>query len=391
MLITTQKELKAQLKALKSVPFITVDTEFLREKTYFPKLCLIQISGPDKQAFAIDTLASDIDLEPLFKLLLDEKILKIFHAARADMEIFYQIMDGQLPKPIFDTQIAAMVCGYGDSVGYENLVRNVLNHELDKSVQYTNWSHRPLSERQIDYALGDVTHLVDLYHHFSAQLEKRGRTHWVYEEEEVMTNPETYAIDPQVSWKRVKIKSPKPKNLAVLRALAAWREEQAQSRDMPKNWVLRDETLADIAGQIPTKVSALKKIRNIPGDVTKSGLGETLIGLIQDALASDKENWPEVKKKKPLPPSAAAKLDIVKMLLKIEAAQNDVAAKLIASSDDLEALILDKEPAKNPILKGWRHEIFGKEAEALKKGEIAIGLRGSRIVKFKIDEKTEAA
>ncbi|MAI62680.1 MAG: ribonuclease D [Micavibrio sp. TMED27] len=388
MLIKTQEELNGRLEALANEKYITVDTEFLREKTYFPKLCLVQVSGPDKDAFAIDPLEGDLDLKPLFELLLNENVLKIFHAARADMEIFYQIMDKKLPKPIFDTQIAAMVCGYGDAIGYESLVRNITENELDKSVQYTNWSHRPLTERQLNYALADVTHLVDIYLHLSNKLEENGRTHWVFEEEAVMTNPETYEVNPLESWKRIKIRSPKPKNLAALQALAAWREDEAQRRNQPRAWILRDETLADIASQLPTKVKALKKIRNIPGDIDKSELGETLIACIEKALNADQAHWPQVKKKKPLPPKAAAKLDILKMLLKIQAAKNDVAPKLVANSDDLEAFVLEKYD-NCAILQGWRREIFGEEALALKNGDLAIGLKGSKIVKFKINEETE--
>ncbi|MBX2833963.1 MAG: ribonuclease D [Micavibrio sp.] len=387
MLIKTQDELNNRIAALKKCEFITVDTEFLREKTYYSKLCLIQISGPDKDAFAIDTIEYDFDLDPLFDLFTDKKVLKIFHAARNDLEIFYQIMDGRLPAPVFDTQIAAMVCGYGDSVGYESLVRDITGEGLDKSVQYTNWSHRPLSDRQLDYALGDVTHLVDVYRHLQSQLDKKSRTKWAFEEEEVMTNPETYAIDPTQSWQRVKIRSPKPKNLAVLREIAAWREREAQRRNMPRAWVLRDETLADIAGQIPKKIGALKKIRNIPGDYERSGVGAAIMKAIETAMSSDPSTWPKIVKKRSLTPSAAAGVDILKMLLKVQAAQSGVAAKLIASSDDLENFVNGQGAVS--FMKGWRYELFGKEAEALNKGELAIGLKKGRIVKFKIDQNAE--
>ncbi len=382
MLITEQKTLDAFCDSLKSCKFITVDTEFLREKTYFPKLCLIQMSGPDGKAAAIDPLVEGLDLAPVYNLLLDENILKVFHAGRQDLEIFYNLTN-QVVTPIFDTQIAAMVCGYGDSVGYESLVRNIVQVQIDKSSQFTDWSRRPLSEKQLNYALGDVTHLIDIYKHLEQKLEAQGRTSWVFQEEEVLNDPETYNVDPYETWRRVKIKSPKPKNLAVLRELAAWREKRAQKRDLPKSWVLRDETLADIAGQMPTQMKQLKNIRNIPKDIEDRPMGRELLDVIKTAIESDPKDWPKVEKKKPMPPSVSATLDILKLLLKIEAAQSGVATKLIASSDDLEALAMSDD-ANVPALKGWRYELFGKDALALKKGQLAIGLKGSKIEKFKI-------
>ncbi len=387
MLITTQNELNARIKALETCEFITVDTEFLREKTYYAKLCLVQLSGPDKDAFAVDPLVGGLDLTPLYDLMENKSVLKVFHAARGDLEIFHNLTN-RVPAPIFDTQIAAMVCGYGDSVGYENLVRNITGNALDKSVQYTNWSNRPLSDRQLDYALGDVTHLVDVYLHMTARLAEQGRTEWVFEEDEILANPETYRIDSLQAWKRVKIRSPKPKNLVVLQAVAAWREEEAQRKNIPKGWVLRDETLADIAGQMPRNINALKKIRNIPGDVAKNNLGNKLVSLVTTALESDPTSWPAVKKKNALPPSASATLDILKMLLKIQAAQHGVATKLIATNDDLEALVINKD-GNNPLLKGWRNVVFGQEALAIKQGRLAIGLKDSKIVKFKVTDDTE--
>jgi ribonuclease D len=387
MLVTTQDELNTRIAALNSCEFVTVDTEFLREKTYYSKLCLVQISGPDKDAFAIDPLVGGLDLTPLYDLFDNEDVLKIFHAARGDLEIFHNLT-GRVPSPLFDTQIAAMVCGYGDSVGYESLVRNITGAQLDKSVQYTNWSVRPLSDRQLDYALGDVTHLVDIYLHLIERLDAQGRTQWVFEEEKILSNPATYEADPMEVWKKVKIRSPKPKNLAVLQELAAWREKKARKKNIPKGWVLRDETLADMAGQLPTNMKALKKIRNIPGDLEKNNLGEKLISKITKALESDPATWPAHEKKKPLPPSASATLDILKMLLKIQAAEHGVATKLIGSGDDLEQLVLDDD-ADSALLRGWRLEVFGREALAVKNGELAVGLKDSKIVKFKVTGDSE--
>lgn len=383
MIITHQSDLENFCNSLKGEEFITIDTEFLREKTYFPKLCLIQIGDKNKKAAAIDPLSSNIDLQPVFDLLLDKNILKIFHAGRQDLEIFYQLMDKKLPTPIFDTQIAAMVCGYGDQVGYDNLVRQITNTHIDKSSQFTNWSIRPLSEKQINYALGDVTHLVDVYFALAEELEKRSRTKWVHEEKEILTNPQTYETDPYEMWKKVKIKTPKPQTLAILRELAAWRETRAQKKNLPKNWVMKDDTLADMAAQAPTKAEGLKKIRNLSGDIASGKHGKDLIRRIQSVLETSSQSWPQPKKRKTMPPNIQATTDILKMLLKINALDNDVAPKLIASADDIEKLA-ESDDAAIPALKGWRLEVFGKEALLLKNGKLSIGIKDGKITKFKV-------
>ena len=387
MLITEQKALEAFCDTLKTQEFITVDTEFLREKTYYPLLCLIQIGDPQGNAKAIDPIDTNLDLTPLYNLLFDKGILKIFHAARQDLEIFYNLT-GKVVQPIFDTQIAAMVCGYGDSVGYENLVRNITGNSLDKSVQYTNWANRPLSERQIDYALGDVTYLVDVYRKLSEELEKRGRTSWVYQEEEILNDPSTYENDPFEAWKRVKVKSPKAKTLAVLRELAAWREKRAQTKDLPRSWVLRDDTLADMAAQTPKNTAQLKKIRNMPPELAENHHGKTLLELIEKALNSNSKTWPQPKKKTPIPPHVASTIDILRMLLKVQCTQHEVATKLLISTEELGLLALSDD-ADIPALKGWRYEIFGRHALALKKGELAVGLKGNKIEKFKVTQDTD--
>jgi len=387
MLITDQTELETFCTSLKGQDFITVDTEFLREKTYYPKLCLIQIGDEDGSAAGIDPLEGDLDLSPVFDLLLDESILKIFHAGRQDLEIFYRLMN-DLPRPFFDTQIAAMVCGYGDSVGYENLVRNITGNQLDKSVQFTDWSKRPLSQKQIDYALGDVIYLVEVYQHLAEELEKQGRISWVFQEEEILSDPATYQNRPEEAWKRIKIRSPKPKTLAVLRELAAWRETRAQDKDLPRPWVMRDDALADMAAQAPKDKKALSKIRNVSADLANGHIGEALLDVIKKAESSDKKTWPRITKKKAMPPSAAATLDVLKMLLKVQSAEHGVATKLIASKEDLEALATGQDNG-GKVLKGWRHEVFGKDAVALKEGRIAIGLKNEQITKFKISDDTD--
>ena len=387
MSIKTQKELDDLCADLSRCPYITIDTEFLREKTFYPKLCLIQVSTPEKRAAAIDPLEGDFDLTPLFDLLLNERVLKVFHAGRQDLEIFYNLM-GKVVTPFFDTQIAAMVCGYGDSVGYESLVRNITGESLDKSVQFTNWSNRPLSQKQIDYALGDVLFLVDIYEHLTAALDKRGRTEWVFQEEEILSDPATYENHPEKAWERIKLRSPKPRMLAILRELAAWREVKAQERDIPRTWIMRDETLADMAAQAPANAEQLSKIRNVSEDMAKGATGQILIDLIKKASASDKKTWPQVERKQALPPSVSGTVDVLKMLLKIECAEHGVATKLVASNEDLEAIAMN-DNANVPAMQGWRYEIFGKDAVALKNGQLAIGLKGSRITKYKVSRESE--
>ncbi len=381
--LTTSKDVADLCVTLQKAPFVTVDTEFMREKTYYPKLCLIQISGPDKNAYAIDPLCDNLDLSPLFDLLDNEKVLKVFHAARQDLEIFYNLT-GKVVAPVFDTQIAAMVCGYGDSIGYDNLVRSVTGNRIDKSSQFMDWTNRPMSEKQLNYALGDVTHLCDVYVHLRAELEKRGRLSWLLQEEEILRDPATYRVEPYEAWERIKIRSPSRRSLVILRELAAWREKQAQKRDIPKNWVMRDDTLADMASQAPKDKKQLTKIRNISSDLANGKVGDQLMGCIKAALKVPKDDWPKVKKRKHLPPNASATIDILKMLLKVQSSENEVAAKLIASSSDLEEIALD-DNAEVPALKGWRREIFGDDALALKHGKLAIGLEGDRIKKFKIE------
>ena len=383
MLITTQDALNDFMAEAANHPFLTVDTEFLREKTYHPKLCLIQIGTPDGKAAAIDPLSSNIDLDPVFAVLRDPNIIKIFHAARQDLEIFYKLM-GEVPLPLFDTQIAAMVCGYGDQIGYDNLVRQTTGVQIDKTVQFTDWSRRPLSDHQIDYALGDVTHLVHAYEKLIAELDTRGRTQWVKEEDKILAAPETYQNDPAESWRRVKIKSNKPQVLAVLQAVAGWREERAQTKDIPRGWVMRDETLADMAAQAPTNTKQLNKIRNMPKDFPNSSGAQVVIDLIAAALKSDPATWPKKIKKKSLSPNAAACADILKMLLRVTAAECEVAARLIAPNDDIEAIAAD-DNADVMAMKGWRREVFGESAIALKNGSLALGFKDGEVVRYKTD------
>lgn len=382
MIITDQEELTKLCEKLSAFPYITIDTEFLREKTYYPKLCLVQVSDPSGNAAAIDPIDSNLDLSPLFDLFLNPKVLKVIHSGRQDLEIFYNLT-GKVVTPFFDTQIAAMVCGYGDSIGYESLVRGLTGHSLDKSVQFTDWSKRPLSKRQIDYALGDVIYLAEIYQKLRKELEKNGRTEWVFEEEGVLADPATYQNEPEHAWERIKLRSPKPKMLAILKELAAWREKRAQDKNLPRSWVMRDETLADMAAQMPESVDQLKKIRGVTPDMAGGHIGKTLLDLVQKAANSDKNAWPKPPERKTFSPQATATIDILKMLLKIQAAEHGVAAKLIASQEEIEIIASEADADVLP-LKGWRYEVFGHEAVALKDGKIAVGLKNGRITKYDV-------
>ena len=378
--ITQSENLRALCDTLSTCDFVAVDTEFLREKTYFPRLCLIQISGPDKQAKAIDPLADDLDLSPLFDVLYNPDITKVFHAARQDLEIFYHLT-GKVVTPFFDTQIAAMVCGYGDSVGYENIVRQITGKKIDKSAQVTNWSVRPLSERQIDYALRDVTCLCDVYRHLKTALERRERTDWLVQEERILEDPKTYENDPDTAWTRIKIRSAQARNLAILRALAAWRERQAHEADIPRTWIVRDEILSDIARQIPRTTTQLSRVRNIPKDILNGKIGVRLLEEVEKALGTPQETWPAPKTGKPVPAHIRTIVDILKMLRNIQSTKHEVAPKLIATMEDLENIALNDD-ADVPALRGWRREIFGADALAVKHGKLAIGLKNGKITKF---------
>ncbi len=383
MLIEEQNQLNELCGRLSSAPFITVDTEFLREKTYFPKLCLIQASGPDGKAAAIDPLVKDLDLSPFIELLNNPAILKVFHSARQDLEIFFMI-SGKVPAPLFDTQIAAMVCGFGDSVGYENLVRNLLGKQLDKSVQFTDWSRRPLSNRMLDYALGDVTHLIDIYRKLSAEVEKRGRASWLAQEEAVLANPSTYEIAPMEAWKRIKIRSTNDLTLTALRELAAWREEEARLRNMPRNWVVKDDTLADIAVLMPDSPEALAKARGFPADQAKGKTGAKILTLIRKAREVPKEDRARSgPRKEQFPQDMVPVLEMLRMLLRINCAEHEVVPRLVASTEDLEELALS-DKADIAAMKGWRYEVFGRDALELKNGHVSLKLENGLIKKTRI-------
>jgi ribonuclease D len=379
MIIKTQDQLNAACEALSLCPYITIDTEFLRDKTYFPTLCLLQMAGPDVEPVALDPLIEGLDWTPIKNLMANKDVLKVFHAARQDLEIFWNLY-GSLPTPLFDTQVAAMVCGFGDQISYAGLVKDLTGHELEKSSQFTDWSRRPLSPKQIKYALDDVHYLRDVYEKLSSRLKVQGREEWVFEEMQILNAPETYKTNPQEVWKRVKIRSDKSDVLMILKMLCAWREEQAISRNVPRGRILKDEVIADIAMHKPRSDDDLQQIRSLQSDVARGKMGKQILDIVHAALSSPKSDWPKSTRKESFPKNAAATLEMLKMLLRINAGEADVAAKLIADSDDLEILAIEENP-KIPAMHGWRHDVFGKDAMDLKHGKIALSIQKGQIKK----------
>ena len=374
-LISTTEELAAACSRLALHPFVTVDTEFLRETTYYPKLCLIQIASPD-EAVMVDPLAEGLDLAPFMALMTDQNVVKVFHAARQDLEIVW-MLGRVLPTPLFDTQVAAMVCGYGDSVGYEQLVNDLAKARIDKSSRFTDWSRRPLSEAQLVYAESDVTHLRDIYLALKADLAASGRESWVAEEMAVLNSPGTYEVKPENAWQRLKGRLRKPKELAVLMELAAWREREAQHRDVPRQRVLKDDALMDIVQRAPRSAEALGELRSVPNGFERSRAGGEVLAAVERALAIDPRNLPRLERERGRPSNGAV-LDLLKVLLKATADAERVAPKIIASTDDLEEIASDDE-ADVPALHGWRREIFGEKALALKNGSLSLRIVRGRV------------
>ncbi|MDQ0315729.1 ribonuclease D [Amorphus orientalis] len=382
-LITTTSDLEAVCERLADSDFVTVDTEFMRETTFWPKLCLIQMAGPDETVIVDPVAGEDLDLAPFFRLMADESVTKVFHAARQDIEIVFHL-GGLVPHPVFDTQVAAMVCGFGDSISYDQLVQRVTGERIDKSHRFTDWARRPLSEQQLTYALADVTHLREVYAHLRAALADQGRAEWVQEEMATLTSPDTYQMEPDQAWTRLKMRVRQPRDLAVLRAIAAWREREAQSRDVPRGRVLKDEALYEIAAQKPKDEAALARLRTIPRGFERSKSGRDIVATVVQALDSPKESWPEVPKGRQAPEGAGAASELLKVLLKKVAEANGVAAKVIATSDDLERIAAG-ETDGIPALTGWRRELFGNQALALREGRLALSFDGRRVVTFESD------
>ncbi|MEK9670934.1 MAG: ribonuclease D [Rhodospirillaceae bacterium] len=383
-LITTTDALKDYCASVKNERYITFDTEFIRERTYWPVLCLLQIGGPD-DAVAVDTLADGIDLSPVYDLLRDPKILKVLHAARQDMEIFCRAM-GECPGPIFDTQVAAMVCGFGDSVGYETLVSKLARKSIDKSSRFTDWSARPLSEKQLTYALSDVTHLRTVYEKLSGMLEKNNRADWVAAEMEALQSMDFYITDPQEAFERIKIRKPSPRVLAVLREAAAWRETEAQRADVPRNRILRDEALVEIAHHPPKTVEQVARIRGFSAKMAEGWQGKQVIEAVGRALDLPEGECPRPREQIVLPHGIGPVADLLKVLLKMCAEDSGVAQRLIATADEIDHIAAFGKDAQVPALGGWRGKVFGELALKLRSGDIGLAMNGNRIEIIEVDE-----
>lgn len=376
MMITTTEALAAACARMRRAPHVTVDTEFLRETTFWPKLCVVQLAdaeGPE----VVDALAPGIDLAPLFDLMADEAVLKIFHSGRQDIEIFHHL-SGRVPHPVFDTQVAAMVLGFGDSISYDQLVQRTTGATLDKSSRFTDWSRRPLSDDQITYAIADVTHLRDVYAKLAADLEKRGRAEWLSEEMEVLTSPATYEAHPEQAWQRFRSRLRKPRDLAVMIEVAAWREREAQGRDVPRSRVLKDDALIEVATRAPKTVEALGGLRAFPRGYERSRAGQEILEAVLRGTERDPADLPALENDRGAQGSPAT-VELLKVLLRMIAEKNAVAAKVIANVDDLERIAANDE-AEVPALHGWRRELFGEQALKLKAGTLALAVERGRVV-----------
>ena len=381
--LETTDDLSAFCIRMAAEKFITVDTEFLRETTYYPKLCLIQIAGTD-EAVLIDPMAEGIDLAPFFELMANPKVLKVFHAARQDFEILIQL-SGAVPTPVIDTQIAAMVCGFGDQVGYEAIVRKLVGASIDKSSQFTDWSRRPLTSKQAIYAVSDVTHLRVVYEKLQTQLHDTGREGWLESEIETLTSPETYRVEPEESYKRIKARIQNKRQFGVLMSIAAWREREAQSRNVPRGRVLKDEALAEIAIQMPQKPEAINELRLVSKGTANSSMGAAILKAVAHGLARDPKTIPDFKGRgDEMSAAQQAAVEVLKLALKVACESENVAPKLLASAADIDAVAID-DNADVPLLHGWRREVFGKMALDIKHGKACIGMENGRAVLIKRD------
>ncbi|HYM33056.1 MAG TPA: ribonuclease D [Candidatus Cybelea sp.] len=376
LIIDSTAALLAFCRRSEAAPYVTVDTEFMRENTFWPQLCLVQVASAEEAA-AIDPLADGIDLAPLYGLMRNPNVLKVFHAARQDVEIFFH-QSGAVPAPIFDTQVAAMVCGFGEQAGYETLVAQLAKASVDKSSRFTDWSRRPLTERQIAYALSDVTYLRTVYEKLRRRLGHSGREAWLGEEMAILTDPRTYAQHPEDAWKRIRTRTMKPRFLSYLKAVAAWREVEAQRRDVPRSRIVRDEALLEIASHPPRTAEDLARVRGFSRSMAEGRQGAEILAALEAATPLTPEELPPADRDGPLPRGMGPLVELFKVLLKMKCEEHEVAQKLVASSSDLERIAADDEAAV-PAMHGWRRDIFGEDALALKHGRLALAAVGRRI------------
>ena len=380
MLITTSSALSKFCETLRGAPYIAVDTEFLREKSYYAKLCLVQVAHGEHAA-AIDPLVDGLDLSPLRRLLCDASTVKVLHAATQDLEIFLDKI-GQVPAPVFDTQIAASVCGFGEQPGYAKLVSSMLKIRIDKASQITDWSLRPLSKRQLAYALSDVTHLCRIYEKLVARLASTQRSSWVAEDMEALLDPSRYRVLPREAWRRVKIRRPERKTLAVLRELAAWREDKAMDRDIPRGWVARDSALIEIAQSLPRDAAALARVRSIKPQVARGRDGAALLAAVRTGLQSPEEDWPEVEAPPRRLSGHESLVELLGALLHRRCEVHGVAMPVVAKRSELARIATEQEPDV-PALRGWRREVFGADALELCAGRLALTGREGKVVEVR--------
>lgn len=375
-LITNSRRVKSLCDELQEEPFVCLDTEFIREKTYWPKLCLIQITGPQAQPYAIDPLVDDIDLSPFFALLANHNVIKVLHAARQDIEIFLNL-SGRIPKPIFDTQIAAMVCGYGESSSYETLTRKIANARIDKSSRFSDWSGRPLEDRQLKYALSDVRHLPQIYATLRQYLSETNRENWIADEVAALEKIETYVTEPKNAWKKIKTRGANPQTMAVLREVTAVREEWARHCNIPRQHAVRDQSLLEISSSRPTSPADLARIRGFPANAAKGELGHRLLKAVDYATTLDSTEWPQQLTRSENIKAPGATVDLLKVLLKLRCDQHSIATRLVASSLDLLKIASGNEDT--PAVLGWRKEIFGDDALKLVKGKLSLTIEKGQV------------
>jgi ribonuclease D len=384
-LVTSTDDLAAICQRFAQHPFVAVDTEFLRETTFWPKVCVIQAASPE-EAVAIDALAEGLDLTPFLELMANADVVKVFHAARQDLEIIWRIAR-MIPAPLFDTQVAATVCGFGDQASYVELVKAITRANLDKSSRFTDWSRRPLSPAQIDYAIADVTHLRDIYLHLRQRLERTNRLHWLADEMETLTSPATYEQHPENAWERLRHRARKPRDLAILMELAAWRENEAQTRDVPRSRILKDDMLIEIAQAAPRDLEALAGLRSFPRGMERSRAGADIVAAVERGLSRNANELPRIVREKRN--GNGATVELLKVLLRQVAESSGVATKMIATVEDLEA-IASSDAADVPALQGWRRTIFGEKALQLKHGQLALAVDGGKVITLEWEEIAEA-